>query len=321
MNEVWKAGAARCFAPFIPVARALVRFGPRSLRRAIWKRIGRTRLVGLPHRFTVGTGHGRFTGDSSDMLSQYVYYFGQWEPEVTRLVRQCLQPGRTFVDVGANTGWFTLQAAAAVGPTGRVVAIEASPANCMHLKRNVNSNRLDNVRVVNEAAWSSRAVLSFFQGPVSHSGVSTVVPSFASRRRCEPAGQVGARPLSDLLSPAEIATLRIVKIDVEGAEQQVLLGLQPILDSAPHDLEIFLELNPADYDVDDLLRPLRQLGFRAWIIPDQYQPEYCLNYSADNPQSNFEELLEAPKHQANVLLSRVLRETSRESTTRKKAIA
>lgn len=305
LDEHWKVQVAEYFAPFIPLVRALVRYGPLDLRTAIWNHIGRTRLVGLPHRFTVGTEYGRFTGDSSDLLSRYVYYFGQWEPEVTRLIKQRLGPGDTFVDLGANLGWYTLLAADAVGPTGRVVAIEASPKNFLRLKENVSNNRLENVRLVNEAVWSSQGLLSLFQGPPQHSGISTVVPSFAERHRgYEKAGQIRARPLPEILNPHEIATLRVLKIDVEGAEGEVLLGLEPMLDSAPDDLEIFLELNPTEYDVDRLLVPIRRRGFRAWIIPYQFKPEYCLNYSGLQRRDNFEELMEAPKQQVDVLVSR-----------------
>ncbi|MGO9403587.1 MAG: FkbM family methyltransferase [Terriglobales bacterium] len=305
MNERWKALIAQSFIPFIPLVRALVRYGPLNLRTTIWNHIGHTRLVGLPHRFAVRTEYGRFTGDSSDMLSKYVYYLGQWEPEVTHLIRQRLRPGHTLVDVGANTGWFTLLAADTVGPTGRVVAIEASPTNFLRLKENVSSNRLENVRLVNEAVWSSEALLPLFQGPPSHSGVSTVMPSFAERQRCKLAGQISACPLPELLSPDEIATLRILKIDVEGAEREVLLGLEPVLDSVPDDLEIFLELNPTEYDVDDLLRRMRKRGFRVWIMPNQYTSKYCINYSALHRRESFEELLETPKQQVNVLVSRI----------------
>jgi FkbM family methyltransferase len=305
LDERWKARVAQCFAPFTPIVRALVRYGPLDLRTTIWNHIGRTRLVGLPHRFTVGTECGRFTGDSSDLLSRYVYYFGQWEPEVTRLIKQRLGPGHTFVDVGANLGWFTLLAANAVGPTGRVVAIEASPANFLCLQENVNNNQLENVRLVNQAVWSSESLLPLFQGPPQHSGISTVVPSFAERHQgYEKAGQIRARPLPELLNPDEIATLRVLKIDVEGAEGEVLLGLEPMLDSVPRDLEIFLELNPKEYDVDRLLFPIRKRGFRAWIIPCQYESEYCLSYSALRKKDDFEELLKTPQEQVNVLVSR-----------------
>jgi len=288
----------------IPLVRALVRYGPFDLRTTIWNRIDNTPFVKLPHCFTVGTGYGSFSGDSLDIIPMCVYYFGQWEPEISQLIEQRLRPGDTFVDVGANTGWYTLLAAHTVGPTGRVVAIEASPTNFLRLKENVADNRLGNVRLVNEAVWNSEAFLSFFQGPPSNSGVSTVLPSFAEPRGCAPAGRIRAWPLPELLSPDEMAALRILKIDVEGAEREVLQGLEPVLDSLPDDLEIFLELTPTEYNVDDLLRPLRKRGFRAWIIPNPYSWEFYLNFSALRRRDNYQELLGIPEDQVDVLLSR-----------------
>lgn len=288
----------------VPLVRALVRYGPLALRTTVWNHICDGRFAGLQHRFTVCTEYGHFTGDSSDMLSRYVYYFGQWETEISWLVNQRLRPGDTFVDVGAGTGWYTVLAAKKVGPTGRVVAVEASPTNFVALKENVNNNRLGNVRLINEAVWSSESCLSFFQGPHYNSGISTLVPSFAERRGCKLVGRIRARPLPALLSPDEIATLRILKIDVEGAEREVLLGLEPLLDSVADDLEIFLEVNPTEYNVDDLLHPVRKRGFRAWIIPNQYEAEYYLNFSPLNRPGQFEELLVVPEQQVDVLLSR-----------------
>jgi FkbM family methyltransferase len=304
MTERWKSRVAQCFVPFIPLVRALLRYGPLKVRTAIWQQIGHTRLVGLPHHFTVGTEYGSFTGDSSDMLAKYIYYFGQWEPEVSHLIKQRLRPGQTFVDVGANSGWYTLLAANAVGPTGRVIAIEASPTTFDQLKDNIDNNGLRNVRLVNEAVWSSQSLLPLFQGPPSHSVISTVMSSFAERRRCAAAGQIRARPLSEILDASEIATLRILKIDVEGAEQEVIRGFEPVLDSVPDDLEIFLELNPADYDAAGLLSSLRQRGFRAWIIPNRYETDCYVNYSARQPAGQLEELVEMPKEQIDVLVSR-----------------
>jgi FkbM family methyltransferase len=292
------------FIPFVPLVRALVRYLPQPLRATIWNRLCSGKLVRLHHCFTVRTEYGLFSGDAYDMLSQFVYYFGGWEPEVSELISERLRPGQTFVDVGANTGWYTVLAAGKVGPSGRVAAIEASPANCLWLKKNVAKNGLANVRLVNEAAWSTEADLSLFQGPDCHSGVSTVVPSFAELKSCEMSGAIHARPLAALLSPEEISTLRVLKIDVEGAELEAIRGLEPVLDSTPYDMEVFLELNPTEYDVDELLRPFRERGFRAWIIPNEYLPSHYLSYSRSERRNRLEELLVIPDRQIDVLLTR-----------------
>jgi FkbM family methyltransferase len=304
--EGWKFRSARYVSRVmpLPLIRALVRYAPRFLRTRIWNYACDDQALSVHHHFTVSTKYGKFTGDSSDMLSQYVYFFGFWEPLVSRLIRERLSAGQTFVDVGANTGWYTVLAAQTVGPTGRVTSIEASATNFLWLKENVRTNGLGNVRLVNEAAWSSESELSLFQGPPSHSGVSTVVASFAEDQHCDPAGWIRARPLSSLLNQEEISTVRVLKIDVEGAELEVIKGLEPVLDSAPNNMEVFLELNPHQYDVNEILLPFRRRGFRAYIVPNEYGARSYLNVSQASRVYQFEELLTVPKGQVDVLLTR-----------------
>jgi FkbM family methyltransferase len=306
--EAWKTRAARFvsrFITFIPLVRALMKYLPAAQRKRVWTYICDDKLALHHHHFTVRTEYGRFTGDSADLIPQYVYYFGHWEPVVSELISRRLRPGQTFIDVGANTGWYTLLAAHRVGPTGRVVAIEPSPANFSWLSENVKRNRLGNVHLVNEAAWSGESELPFFQGPASSSAVSSVMRSFAELKGCEQRAQmVRARPLATLLTPDEVSSMRVLKIDVEGAELEVVRGLEPVLDSAPNDLELFLELNPGQYDVEELLQVFRKRGFRAWIIPNEYAPNYYLNFSRANLGVQLKELLSLPDSQIDVLLTR-----------------
>jgi len=303
----WRFRVARALRRIIPlpVVRALVRFGPLSLRKRIWYYMcDDDAWLAAHHRFTVKTEHGRFSGDSSDMISQYVYYFGFWEPVVSRFMKERLQPGRSFVDVGANVGWYALMAARTVGPTGRVIAIEPSNSNLFWLKNNIKQNELTNVRLITEAAWSSEAELPLFQGPAYNSGASTVVASFADYKGCDQVGMVKARPLAVMLTPDEIATLRLIKVDVEGAEFEVVRGLEPILDTAPQDLELFLELNPNEYDVEELLKPFRRRGFRVFIVPNEYGHNYYINFSEERAEKALTELVTVPTEQIDVLITR-----------------
>jgi len=306
--ESLKTRAVRFFSRFvtyIPLARALMKYLPMAHRKRVWDYICDDKLALLHHRFTVRTKYGRFSGDTHDMIPRYIYYFGQWEPVISGMISQRLRPGQTFIDVGANTGWHTVLAARCVGPKGRVIAFEPSLANFWWLTENVRRNRLENVRLVNEAAWSVEAELSFFQGPASHSGISSLIQPFAEREGCEDRAQlVRVRPLAALLTADEISTARVLKIDVEGAELEVVKGLEPVLDSAPNDLDVFLELNPRECDVEAILRPFRKRNYRAWIIPNEYEPKYYLTYSRTNLRAPLKELLSTPERQIDVLLTR-----------------
>src|SRR2546429_7961962 len=83
-------------------------------------------------------------GSTRDILQQYIYYFGVWEPNLTRWIAQRLAPGDTFIDGGANIGYFTLLASKLVRDSGAGVAIEASPATFDALQRNLARNRARN---------------------------------------------------------------------------------------------------------------------------------------------------------------------------------
>ena len=69
----------------------------------------------------------------------------------TAWTRSRIKPGGLVIDVGAHTGYFTLLASQLEGPTGRVVAIEASPAFHQALTANIEANGRGNVRTVNAA--------------------------------------------------------------------------------------------------------------------------------------------------------------------------
>ncbi|SCF63177.1 hypothetical protein GA0115259_100393 [Streptomyces sp. MnatMP-M17] len=65
----------------------------------------------------------RFAVDTQDLIQRYIYLFGVWEPHMTRWLRGRLEPGDTFVDVGANIGYYSVLASQLVGDGVKVVAI------------------------------------------------------------------------------------------------------------------------------------------------------------------------------------------------------
>ena len=75
------------------------------------------------------------------MIQRGIYFCGVWEPAITSFVRQTLQAGDVFVDIGANIGYYSCLAAKLTGSTGRVHAIEASPTICTILEENLRINQ------------------------------------------------------------------------------------------------------------------------------------------------------------------------------------
>jgi FkbM family methyltransferase len=208
-----------------------------------------------------------FECDLRDVIARDVCLAGVYEPQETLVVRSTLGPGLTFVDVGANWGYFTLLAAALVGPTGHVVGIEPDPRLLLRLRRNVDANRLTWVRVLDVAVAEAEATVSLrgYSARSENFGVSRVV---AGALAGPDVFQVRARALDDVLRGFERVDL--VKIDVEGGEAGALAGMRRLL-AARVVRRLLLELHPAELaelgrSVHDVYGPLADAGYRGFTI-------------------------------------------------------
>ena len=141
-----------------------------------------------------------------------------------------LGTGDVFVDVGANVGYFSLLAARAVGPTGRVVAIEAVSEIAEAARANADRNDLGNIEVIEAAA--SDAVGEVELMLAQHPGGATIpaddVPPDLTGRRT-----VRTVTLDGLVASGDVPPPSMVKIDVEGAEFPVLDGMAEVLAPPP----------------------------------------------------------------------------------------
>lgn len=100
---------------------------------------------------------GRFTVTTSDIVQRYLYTFGAWEPHLSAWIACRLTPGDTFVDVGANIGYYTMLTSHLVGPTRHVAAIEPVPCGPSHV-RGTQGHRAASARTArapSPRAWGS----------------------------------------------------------------------------------------------------------------------------------------------------------------------
>ncbi|WP_203599043.1 FkbM family methyltransferase [Streptomyces sp. SID10853] len=217
----------------------------------------------------------RFALDTQDLIQRYLYLFGGWEPNLTHWLSSRLGPGDTFVDVGANIGYFSVLASRLVGDRGRVVAVEASPAFHQRLLQHVRLNECTNVRAVNTAVADVRKQLTFVLASSHNMGANSIVPYDGT---AESTFDIEALPLAELLRPEEIATARVIKVDVEGAEGSVMRGLAPVLDRLRPDAEITVEVTPSRMaqlgdSVGELLDTMRERGYHVYRLANDYTPE------------------------------------------------
>jgi FkbM family methyltransferase len=139
--------------------------------------------------------------------------------------------GDTVVDVGAHIGLYTIIAAKRVGPTGKVIAIEPDPENFKILKKNILLNQLSNVESLECAAYSAKKKLRLFL-PEVESGRTIFNTVMQDRvKNCNNFIEVEANTLDNILNENNVQRVNYVKIDVEGAELEVLKGMSNTLDA------------------------------------------------------------------------------------------
>ncbi len=154
---------------------------------------------------------------------------GGLEPGVRQLIRALLQPGAGAVDVGANVGLLTLAMARAVGPGGRVRAFEPEARVREQLAKTLHLNGLAQVRLSGAAVGAEAGRLVFHQSPViGHSSLYALPEE--ERADARPV-EVEVVRLDDVVPEGEATAL--VKIDVEGAELDVLHGMPRLLAANP----------------------------------------------------------------------------------------
>jgi FkbM family methyltransferase len=242
-----------------------------------------------------------------DVIQMYVYLFGTWEPDLAAFLRRRLRPGDTFVDVGANIGCLSALAGTLVGPRGTVVAIEPCPTAIAVLQETVARNDLTNVRLVAGAVSDRDEELPLFAGPSHAIGLTATVAHSGFPQQ----GWVRAAPLCSLVTRDELATTRLVKIDVEGAEHRVLSGMLACMDALAADAELVVELSPTWWSDPklrpiDVLRPFLERGFHVYLLPNDYSPwRYLWPKDVGAPQRLRDlAVLERRGAQLDVVLSR-----------------
>ena len=251
-----------------------MRAGLAPLMRPVLERVGPVRRLGLwalsrRHPREVSLDGQVFRVDPRDFgVTFELHATGTYEPFTRAACLESLEPGMVFVDIGAHVGLYTLPAARAVGASGRVIAFEPHPGNRALLEENVGRNALNNVTVVAAAVSESPGEMSLQVSPFNTGDHRLYRGGHGG------GAQVPTRVVSiDAWCAAEgIDHVDMVKIDVQGAEARVIVGMKAMIQSNPG-MVIILEYTPwmlreADEDPMILLTDLEGHGFSLSIIDE-----------------------------------------------------
>jgi FkbM family methyltransferase len=226
-----------------------------------WLARAAAREIGLR---AVHVGGGWLFPDTlGDYLRVWAWRLGQRDAGPRRWIARAVQPGMAAVDVGAHLGAYTLALAQAVGPSGRVLALEPDAHNFDLLTRAAPRWRLPQVdaRLLAAADYTGWTTLHRSPtDPADHRIVSAAV----DRQRVT----VRAVCLDELL--ADWPRVDVVKLAVQGVEVLALRGLRRTLADHP-ELRLLCTIAPALLErsgaaADALFEPLAELGLRPHIL-------------------------------------------------------
>jgi FkbM family methyltransferase len=227
-----------------------------------------------------------FVCETADVVSRTAFA-GTWEPTQTLLVGKILQPGMTFVDVGAQWGYFTLIGAARVGPYGSVLSLEPHARLFGLLRGNLDLNRLRQVTPLPVAAGATTSYqeLVAYDEHTGNFGGSWLRPGPPSQAALqEPTGEriVEVRTLDDLAREHELDTIDLVKIDIEGGEGAAVHGMRDLLSHA-RVLRLLIEVHVEFHErcggsLKTLYDDLRSAGYRGLSVREDFPTVRAIAY-------------------------------------------
>jgi FkbM family methyltransferase len=196
------------------------------------------------------------------------------ENEIIELFRP--KQGDIVVDVGAHIGRYTIIASKRVGANGKVIAIEAHPGNYEMLNHNIKLNGLSNVIPLNYAVYSKESKIKLFlpDEKSNHTIYNTLISSKTKDE--EKFIEVNANTLDNLIEQHRISHAEVnwIKIDVEGAELEVLKGAHAILSNSKN-TTLLIEVHNIE-DGKNLYKPIIDL-MEKYNFKIEYENTYVSN--------------------------------------------
>jgi FkbM family methyltransferase len=176
---------------------------------------------------------GRMVVVFPEQVSVAIARYGVFEEGLTRMVMDCLKPGMTFFDVGAHFGYFSLLAEWLVGPTGQVHSFEPTPSTFGVLTANLGGK--PHVRLNNLALFCEESSLSLSDYGITYAAHNTLG---AGKLDSETKAKLKPTPVTvratsmDRYVAETGAKPDFIKIDAEGAELDILKGMERVLAEA-----------------------------------------------------------------------------------------
>ncbi len=164
----------------------------------------------------------KFYCNLNDHIEKYIFWYRAYEETESKWLLNTLSTPVTFIDIGANIGYYSILVAGQNGQNN-VYAFEPSAKNFERLTNNINLNKLQNIITVNKAIGNKNEAVKLYHTEDNNAGMHTLN---AQNNIYETVQQI---ILDEWVTQQNIGAINYIKMDIEGAEMQALQGMQHIL--------------------------------------------------------------------------------------------
>lgn len=198
------------------------------------------------------TGQKMFVDTRDLSVAPHLMLDGTWEPGITRVFQDTIQENDIVLDIGANFGYFGIIAGSKVGDDGKVFFIEANPDLCPYITKSATLNGMarnstvSNIAISDERSTVTLNVLKDSWGSSSLMDVEDMSKSDGMTYSVDHTVKVKAETVDEYCKKNSIASADVIKLDIEGYEEQALRGMDMIIKESPN-LKLFLEFAPSRY--------------------------------------------------------------------------
>ena len=203
------------------------------------------------------------------------------EIRLAKFMVKTLTHGDCFIDVGSHFGYYSLLAKECVKPSGKIISLEASPTTFDFLKK--NTSKFDEILCLNVAGGKEKGSIIFYEFPTLYSEFNTVYPNQFANTKWFSEKQykqqtVLQNSLDNLIEDYNL-TPRMIKIDTEGYELEVIKGLTSFL-KTNHSSYIIMEYLAAsrgNKNHQEACALMISLGYDVYIINQEGSLDLCSN--------------------------------------------